>query len=53
MDHGPVQIRTGNLCGSSHAAAGGTTNEVTSAVACYQGRRVVDLAAALEAGRAA
>jgi hypothetical protein len=36
-----------------HVAADGATNEVTSAVACHQGRRVVDLAAALEAGRAA
>jgi hypothetical protein len=33
-----------------HVAADGATNEVTSAVACY---RVIDLAAALEAARAA
>jgi hypothetical protein len=36
-----------------HVAADGATNEVTSALAYYQGRRDVDLAAAREAGRAA
>jgi hypothetical protein len=34
-------------------AADGSTHEVTSEVVCYQARRVVDVAAALQAGRAA
>jgi NAD(P)H dehydrogenase (quinone) len=49
----PVQFKTGNPYGTSHVAADGPPTDVTLEAARYQGRRVVDTAAALKAGRAA
>ncbi|MEV0296079.1 NAD(P)H:quinone oxidoreductase [Nocardia sp. NPDC050710] len=49
----PVQFETGNPYGTSHTAFGGSPSEATLRAAHHQGRRVVDIAAALKAGRAA
>jgi NAD(P)H dehydrogenase (quinone) len=42
-----------NPCVTSHVAGGGTPSEVTLEAVRYRARRVVDIAAALKAGRAA
>lgn len=49
----PVQFETGNPYGTSHRAADGPPSEVVLKAAHHQGRRAVDTAAALKAGRAA
>jgi NAD(P)H dehydrogenase (quinone) len=48
----PIQFRSGNPYGTSHVAGDGPPDEVALAAARHQGRRVVDTAAALKAGRA-
>jgi NAD(P)H dehydrogenase (quinone) len=47
------QFRSGNPYGTSHVAGDGAPGEVTLQAARHQGRRVVEVAAALKAGRAA
>ncbi len=49
----PVQFQTGNPYGTSHVAGEGPPGEVVLRAAHHQGRRVVEVAAALKAGRAA
>jgi NAD(P)H dehydrogenase (quinone) len=49
----PVQFQSGNPYGTSHVAGDGPPSEVALQAARYQGRRVVDTAATLKAGRAA
>jgi NAD(P)H dehydrogenase (quinone) len=49
----PVQFRSGNPYGASHVAGDGPPGEVAVEAARYQGRRAVETAAALKAGRAA
>jgi NAD(P)H dehydrogenase (quinone) len=49
----PIQYRTGNPYGTSHASAGGPPDEDALEAARHQARRAVDAAAALKAGRAA
>ena len=49
----PIQFQTGNPYGTSHVAGGGPPGDVALEAARYQARRVVDVAAALKAGRAA
>ncbi|KFG71549.1 NAD(P)H:quinone oxidoreductase [Streptomyces mutabilis] len=49
----PVQFQTGNPYGTSHVAGQGAPSEETLQSARHQARRVVDIAAALKAGRAA
>jgi NAD(P)H dehydrogenase (quinone) len=49
----PIQFKTGNPYGTSHVAGEGAPSDVTLEAARYQARRVVDVAAALKAGRAA
>ncbi|MEV1117818.1 NAD(P)H:quinone oxidoreductase [Actinosynnema sp. NPDC049800] len=49
----PIQFQSGNPYGTSHVAGTGAPGEVTLAAARYQARRVVDVATALKAGRAA
>jgi NAD(P)H dehydrogenase (quinone) len=49
----PIQFRSGNPYGTSHVAGTGAPGEVTLAAARHQARRVVDIATALKAGRAA
>ncbi|MFE6721792.1 NAD(P)H:quinone oxidoreductase [Streptomyces albidoflavus] len=49
----PVQFKTGNPYGTSHAAGQGEPSEETLQSARHQARRVVDVTAALKAGRAA
>jgi NAD(P)H dehydrogenase (quinone) len=49
----PVQFRAGNPYGTSHTSGGGPPDEVALQAARHQARRVVDVAAALKAGRAA
>lgn len=49
----PIQYQTGNPYGTSHVAGDGPPGDVVLEAARYQGRRVVDTAAALKAGRAA
>ncbi|NUW37844.1 NAD(P)H:quinone oxidoreductase [Nonomuraea sp. SMC257] len=49
----PVQFQTGNPYGTSHVVGDGAPSEVTLEAARHQGRRVVEAAAALKAGRAA
>jgi NAD(P)H dehydrogenase (quinone) len=49
----PVQFRSGNPYGTSHAAADGPVGDVALEAARHQARRAVDTAAALELGRAA
>jgi NAD(P)H dehydrogenase (quinone) len=49
----PVQFRSGNPYGTSHVAGDGPPGEVAVEAARYQGRRAVETAAALKAGRAA
>jgi NAD(P)H dehydrogenase (quinone) len=49
----PVQFQLGNPYGTSHRAADGPPGEVALNAAAYQARRVVDVAAALKAARAA
>jgi len=46
-----VQLRSGNPYGASHVSGGGPPDEVALDAARYQARRVVDVAAALKAGR--
>jgi NAD(P)H dehydrogenase (quinone) len=48
----PIQLQTGNPYGTSHVAAGTPPGDVVLEAARYQARRVVDVAAALKAGRA-
>lgn len=49
----PIQFRSGNPYGASHVTDDGEPGEVSLASAAHQGRRAVDTAAALKAGRAA
>ncbi|MBE1489469.1 NAD(P)H:quinone oxidoreductase [Plantactinospora soyae] len=49
----PVQFQTGNPYGTSHVTADGPPGNVVLEAARYQARRVVDIAAALKAGRTA
>jgi NAD(P)H dehydrogenase (quinone) len=49
----PVQFRSGNPYGTSHVAGDGPPGEVAVEAARHQGRRAVETAAALKAGRAA
>jgi hypothetical protein len=49
----PIQFQSGNPYGTSYAADGGAPGEVPLEAARYQARRVVEIAAALKAGRAA
>jgi len=49
----PIQFQAGNPYGTSHVAGTGRPSDVTLQAARHQGRRVVDIAAALKAGRAA
>jgi NAD(P)H dehydrogenase (quinone) len=49
----PVQFQAGNPYGTSHVAGAGAPGEVTLEAARHQARRVVEVAAALKAGRAA
>lgn len=49
----PIQFRSGNPYGTSHVAGAGAPDEVALAAGRHQGRRVVDAAAALKAGRTA
>jgi NAD(P)H dehydrogenase (quinone) len=49
----PVQFRSGNPYGASHVAGDGPPGDVALEAARYQARRAVDVAAALESGRAA
>lgn len=49
----PVQFQTGNPYGTSHAAGAGQPDDVVLEAARYQARRIVDVAAALKAGREA
>ena len=49
----PVQFRSGNPYGTSHVAGDGPPSDVSLAAARHQARRVVDVAAALKAGRPA
>ncbi len=49
----PVHFRTGNPYGASHASAGGPPDDDALEAARHQGRRAVDVAAALKIGRAA
>ncbi|HLU54764.1 MAG TPA: NAD(P)H:quinone oxidoreductase [Pseudonocardia sp.] len=49
----PVQFRSGNPYGTSHVAGEGAPGEVVLEAARHQGRRAVETAAALKAGRAA
>jgi NAD(P)H dehydrogenase (quinone) len=49
----PIQFQSGNPYGTSHVAGTGTPTEVTLAAARHQAHRVVDIAAALKAGRTA
>lgn len=49
----PVQFAAGNPYGTSHVAGEGAPGEVTLQAAGHQARRVVEITAALKAGRAA
>lgn len=49
----PVQFRSGNPYGTSHVAGEGAPGDVILEAARHQGRRAVETAAALKAGRAA
>lgn len=49
----PVQFQTGNPYGTSQVAADSLSRDVALEAARYQARRVVDIAAALKAGRSA
>ncbi|ASW54828.1 NAD(P)H:quinone oxidoreductase type IV [Plantactinospora sp. KBS50] len=49
----PVQFKTGNPYGTSHVAGEGQPGDVPLEAARFQARRVVDVATALRAGRAA
>ncbi|MFG2054264.1 NAD(P)H:quinone oxidoreductase [Micromonospora sp. NPDC048930] len=49
----PVQFQTGNPYGTSHVVGDGAPGDVVLEAARYQARRVVDIASALKAGRAA
>jgi NAD(P)H dehydrogenase (quinone) len=49
----PIQFQSGNPYGTSHVAGDGPPSEVSLQAARYQGRRVVETAASLKAGRAA
>lgn len=49
----PVQFKSGNPYGTSHVADIGAPGEVTAEAARHQARRVVGVAAALKAARAA
>jgi NAD(P)H dehydrogenase (quinone) len=49
----PIQFQTGNPYGTSHVAGAGAPGEEILQAARHQARRVVDVAAALKAGRAA
>jgi NAD(P)H dehydrogenase (quinone) len=49
----PVHFRTGNPYGASHASAGGPPGDDVLEAARHQGRRAVDVAAALKTGRTA
>lgn len=48
----PVQFQSGNPYGTSHVAGGGAPGDVALNAARHQGRRCVQVAAALKAGRA-
>jgi NAD(P)H dehydrogenase (quinone) len=47
----PIQFQTGNPYGTSHVVGAGPPGDVVLEAARYQARRVVDIAAALKAGR--
>jgi NAD(P)H dehydrogenase (quinone) len=49
----PIQFQTGNPYGTSHVSGDGPPGDVVLEAARYQARRVVDMAAALKAGRSA
>ncbi|MEZ0069953.1 NAD(P)H dehydrogenase (quinone) [Streptacidiphilus sp. MAP12-20] len=49
----PIQMKAGNPYGASHVAADGPPGEVSLQAAGHQARRVVEVAAALKAGRSA
>jgi NAD(P)H dehydrogenase (quinone) len=49
----PIQFKTGNPYGTAHVTGDGPPSEITLEAARYQARRVVDVTAALKAGRAA
>lgn len=49
----PIQQQAGNPYGTSHVVGEGPPGDVTLEAARYQARRVVDVTAALKAGRAA
>jgi NAD(P)H dehydrogenase (quinone) len=49
----PIQQQAGNPYGTSHVVGEGPPGDVTLEAARYQARRVVDITAALKAGRAA
>jgi NAD(P)H dehydrogenase (quinone) len=49
----PVQFRSGNPYGASHVAGDGPPGDIAVEAARHQGRRAVETAAALKAGRAA
>jgi NAD(P)H dehydrogenase (quinone) len=49
----PVQFKSGNPYGTSHVAGDGPPDDLALEAARYQARRVVDMTAALKAGRAA
>lgn len=49
----PIQQQSGNPYGTSHVASSGPPGDVALEAARYQARRVVDITAALKAGRAA
>ncbi|MEU4704334.1 NAD(P)H:quinone oxidoreductase [Nonomuraea dietziae] len=49
----PIQFQSGNPYGTSHVAGSAAPTEVILSAARHQARRVVDIAAALKAGRTA
>jgi NAD(P)H dehydrogenase (quinone) len=49
----PIQFQSGNPYGTSHVVGNGPPDDVVLEAARFQGRRAVDVAALLKAGRAA
>lgn len=49
----PIQFTSGNPYGTAHVSGSGPVDDVAKEAARYQARRVVEVAAALKAGRAA
>lgn len=49
----PIQFASGNPYGTAHVSGSGPVDDVAKEAARYQARRVVEVAAALKAGRAA